>query len=101
MAWDDDEMPEAAALNRFGFVEKYPFTARRRGRPSGCRQTEEAKAKISAAMAGEGNSMFGKRQSRRTRLLQSEAAKRHWRLRREVIARMEARQTAREGKLWQ
>jgi hypothetical protein len=70
----------------------------RRGRPRGCRQTEEAKAKISAATSGPGNPMFGKEQSRRTRLLQSQAAKRHWQLRREVIARMEAREAAMRGK---
>ena len=70
----------------------------KRGRPRGCRQTEEAKAKISAATSGPGNPMFGKEQSRRTRLLQSQAAKRHWQLRREVIARMEAREAAMRGK---
>jgi hypothetical protein len=69
----------------------------KRGRPKGSRQTEEAKARISAAMSGSGNSMFGKRQSRRTRLLQSEAAKRHWQLRREVIARAKAREAAMRG----
>ena len=70
----------------------------KRGRPRGCRQTEEAKARISAATSGPGNPMFGKEQSRRTRLLQSQAAKRHWRLRREVIARMEAREAARRSR---
>jgi hypothetical protein len=70
----------------------------KRGRPRGCRQTEEAKARISAATSGPGNPMFGKEQSRRTRLLQSQAAKRHWQLRREVIARMEAREAARRSR---
>jgi hypothetical protein len=69
----------------------------RRGRPRGCRQTEEAKSKIREAQRGEKNSMFGRRQKRRTRLLQSEAARRHWQLRREVIARMEAREAAMRG----
>ena len=98
MAWDDDEMSETAAVNRFDIVEKHPFEASRRGRPRGCRQTEEAKARISAATSGPGNPMFGKEQSRRTRLLQSQAAKRHWQLRREVIARMEAREAARRSR---
>lgn len=66
----------------------------RRGRPKGSRQTEEAKARISAAMSGPANPMFGRKQSRRTRLLQSETAKRHWQLRREVIARKAAREAA-------
>jgi hypothetical protein len=86
MAWDDEEISEAATMNRFDFVEKYPLAARHRGRPRGCRQSEAVKAKISEAQRGEKNSMAGRRQSRRTRQLQSEAASRHWRLRREVIA---------------
>jgi hypothetical protein len=49
-------------------------------------------------MSGPGNPMFGKKQSRSTRLIQSQAAKRHWQLRREVIARMEAREAARRSR---
>ncbi len=97
MAWDDDEMSKTAAVNRFDFVEKHPFTARHRGRPRGCRQSETAKAKISEAQQGEKNSMFGRRQKRRARKLQSEATRRLWALRREVIARKAAREAAMKG----
>ncbi len=79
------------------FPEYCAVSGVKRGRPKGCLQSETAKARISAAMSGPGNSMFGKRQSRRTRLLQSEAARRHWQLRREVVARAEAREAAMRG----
>ncbi len=79
------------------FPEYRAVSGVKRGRPKGCLQSETARAKISEAQRGEKNSMFGRRQKRRTRKLQSEAMRRLWALRREVIARMEAREAAMRG----